>query len=163
MKIVLFMLISLLLTVSVVSAHGDDFETAKQLIDSGTACDELTDDQLEHMGEYYMEQMHPGQSHELMHKMMGLEEGSNAEIQFHINMAKVLYCNESNQGMMNYAGMMGGMGMMNMIQGMMGNWNWSGFGWGIWSTLSLILVIGLITLVYLLIMKTWKELSQRRK
>jgi len=101
-----------LLNVSLVSAHEHDFTETKQLIDSGISCDELTDEQLEAVGDYYMEQMHPGEAHEMMDKMMG-GEGSDSLKQVHIQMAKRLYCNED------IGGVMGG-GMMNM---MMGNWS----------------------------------------
>src|SRR3989344_4399236 len=116
----------LLLSVSLVSAHEHNFAETKQLIDSGISCDELTDEQLEAIGEYYMEQMHPGEAHELMDEMMG-GEGSNTLKQMHIQMAKRLYCNEDVGGMMSSGGMMG---MMNMMGGqvpqtnMMGNWGY---------------------------------------
>lgn len=61
----------LLLSVGLVSAHEHNFGETKQLIDSGIGCDKLTDEQLESIGEYYMEQMHPGEAHELMDNMMG--------------------------------------------------------------------------------------------
>jgi len=109
----------LLLSVSLVSAHEHNFAETKQLIDSGIGCDKLTDEQLESIGDYYMEQMHPGEAHEIMDNMMG-GEGSESLKQVHINMAKRLYCNENVY--IGY-GMMGG-GMMNMMMGsgMMGNW-----------------------------------------
>ena len=76
--------------------------------------------------------------------------------------------------MMGY-GMMGGFGrtnyggMMNMVMGnnfgygMMGNY---GYGLGYWNLinfLSLVLVIGLIILVYLWIMKLWKDVFKKTK
>ena len=152
----------LLLNLSLVSAiTQQELNEAKNFIDSKADCKILSDSQLELIGEYYMEQMHPGESHELMHKMMGIEEGSEAEEQFHINMAKTIYCGES-------GGMMGG-GMMNMMYGgnsaqanmtqqMMGNRGYSGYGWNIWSILYAILIIGLIILTYLGIIKLWKDL-----
>src|SRR3989344_7358511 len=78
----------------------EELNEAKSLIDSKADCKSLSNDQLEIIGEYYMEQMHPGEAHEIMHKMMGLEEGSETEEQFHRNMAKTLYCDES--GIMGY-------------------------------------------------------------
>lgn len=101
-----------LLNISSVSAHEHDFTETKQLIDSGISCDKLTDEQLEAMGDYYMEQMHPGEAHEIMDQMMGGEGSENLK-QVHIRMAKRLYCNEDVGGMMNM--MMGG--------SMMGNWS----------------------------------------
>src|SRR3989338_8893174 len=106
MKTIIFvMAVILLLNLSLVSAiTQQEINEAKSLIDSKADCKSLSDSQLEIIGEYYMEQMHPREAHELMHQMMGLTEGSKAEEQFHINMAKRLYCNEN--GYIGY-GMMG--------------------------------------------------------
>lgn len=150
----------LVLNVSLVSAiTQQEINEAKSLIDSKADCKSLLDSQLEIIGEYYMEQMHPGESHELMHKMMGLEEGSEAEEQFHINMAKTIYCGEP-RGMISPGDMVG---MMNMMSGgMMGNW---GYGFDYWSFLNIlyiILVIGLIILVYLWIIKLWKDYGKKK-
>ena len=136
----------------------EDFAEAKKLIDAKTPCSKLTENQLEILGEYYMEQMHPGESHELMHQMMGLKEGSEAEEQFHINMAKSIYCGETNA--FGSGGMMGG-GMMGMMGSNFGYGMMSGYGyWGFLNFLSLVLVIGLIILVYLWIIKLWKEIRK---
>ena len=146
----------LLLGVSLVSAHEHDFDETKQLIDSGIGCDKLTDEQLESIGDYYMEQMHPGEAHEMMDQMMG-GEGSESLRQVHINMAKRLYCNED------VGGMMGG-GMMNMMMGnnmmgsgMMGNYpayyRYNSF----WNILWLIFLIGIIVLIIWLIYKFTKK------
>jgi len=90
-KIIFAAIIALLLGLSSANAiTQQEISEAKGLIDSKVDCKELSDSQLEIMGEYYMEQMHPGESHELMHKMMGLQEGSEDEKQFHINMARGL-------------------------------------------------------------------------
>ncbi|MBS3113764.1 hypothetical protein J4448_01560 [Candidatus Woesearchaeota archaeon] len=132
------------LSINLVLAHTEDFAEAKKLIDAKTPCSQLTENQLEILGDYLMEQMHPGEAHELMDRMMG-GEGSATLRQTHINMARRLYCNEN-------INMMSG-GMMNMMNynfgyGMMG----SGYGlgyWGFLNFLSLVLVIGLIILVYL--------------
>ena len=164
----------LLLNLSLVSAiTQQEINEAKSLIDSKADCKSLSNSQLEMMGEYYMEQMHPGESHELMHQMMGLKEGSEAEEQFHINMAKALYCGETNafgsggmmsgsmMNMMMGGNMMGGQNVQSgMMQGMMGNW---GYGFGYWNfvnVLYLILLIGLIILVYFWILKLWKNMKK---
>ena len=134
------------------AAHSDeDFEKAEMLIAGNAPCSELSDEQLELMGDYYMEQMHPGELHEIMDERMG-GEGSETLRQVHISMAKSFYCGDSNAmgagmmgmmmgrngyGMMGYGksyngmmdsngygyGMMGGAGY-----GMMNNWNWWGAG-----------------------------------
>ena len=163
-KIMFVMVMILLLNLSLANAiTQQEINEAKRLIDSKTDCKGLSDSQLELIGEYEMELMQPGTSHEAMHKMMGINEGSEAEKQFHISMAKKIYCGEN-------IGMMGG-GMMNMMSGnnflgsgMMGNYGY-GFGyWNLFNILYAILLIGLIILVYLGIMKLWKGLfSAKRK
>ena len=131
-----------------------EIKEAKSLIDSKVDCKSLSDSQLEIIGEYAMELMHPGESHEAMHKMMGIKEGSEAEKQFHISMAKTIYCGED-------SGMMGG-GMMNMMGGnMMGSTEYGCLYSGTVNTLFIILLIGLIILVYLWIFKLWKNMKNK--
>ncbi len=123
-KTILILGIILLLSLSLISAHGEEvFAEAEELIESKVSCDQLTDEQLEVIGDYYMEQMHPGEAHETMDEMMG-GEGSESLRQMHINMARSFYCGEHeamSSGMMNMmmgrGGMMGSRGMMNMIIG----------------------------------------------
>lgn len=182
-SIVLYFLVAML-SIGIAFSQSDEeiFKEAKQLIDAKTPCSELNEAQLEHIGDYLMEQMHPGEAHELMDKMMG-GEGSESLSQMHIAMAKRLYCNDTS-GMANY-GMMGMMGqgmmnggMMNMMgsnmmssggvnmmganfgYGMMGKY---GYGYlGFLNVLSLILAIGLIILVYLWIVKLWREMPKKK-
>jgi|SRR3989344_274081 len=107
----------LLLIAFLVSAHEQSFAETKQLINSNISCNNFTDAQFEAIGDYYMEQMHPGEAHELMDNMMG-GEGSESLRQVHINMAKGIYCGESSgmmQMMMNMGG--SGGGMMNNYPG----------------------------------------------
>lgn len=165
-KLLVIMGVLLLLNLGIVSAiTPQEAGEARSLIDSKARCDTLTDEQLEIMGEYAMEQMHPGESHEAMHEMMGLKEDSETEEQFHINMAKTMYCNES-AGMMGGGMMMGnnmmgsgGMGMMDQTGSMMGSWGSS--YWNIMNILFIILVVGLIILVYLWIVKVWKGMKNK--
>ena len=161
--ILLAVFLVLLLNLSLVYAvTQQELSEAKNLIDAKTDCKSLSDSQLEIIGEYYMEQMHPGEAHTIMHKMMGLEEGSKDEEQFHIGMAKNIYCNE-NTGMM-------GAGMMNMMGGNIGGnmmgygmMN-SGYGWylNFLNVLYAILLIGLIILVYLWIIKLLKNNAKHK-
>src|SRR3990167_8469580 len=168
---VMFGILVVFVTGLVSAITPQEIDEAKNLIDSKVDCKSLSDSQLEILGEYYMEQMHPGEAHELMHKMMGLQEGSDTERQFHINMARTMYCGESG-GMMSSGGMMGMMGMMmnmmgsgmmggqnvqgGMMQDTMGNWGYNLGYWGFVNALYVILLIGLTILVYLGIIKLWK-------
>lgn len=106
---------------TLISAHGEDFNKANQIINSNVSCDELTNEQFEMIGDYYMEQMHPGEAHEMMHKMMGGEDSETTR-QMHVSMAKSIYCSEDvgmeNMMNSNTGNMMGmGGGMMNMMTG----------------------------------------------
>ena len=155
---VLILAVILLLNFAIANAiTQQEIKEAKSLIDSKADCKSLSDSQLEIIGEYSMELIHPGESHEAMHKMMGIKEGSETEKQFHISMAKTIYCGES-------GGMMGG-GMMNMMMGgnMMGI---TGYGYGYSSVVNIlfvILLIGLIILVYLWIFKLWRNMKNGSK
>jgi len=171
----LYVLIALF-SIGIVFADMEEFEEAKQIIDAKTPCSELSESQLEAMGDYYMEQMHPGEAHEVMDEMMG-GEGSESLKQMHIAMAKRIYCNDIS-GMAQYGmmGMMMGQGMMGygknygggmMGYGMMGNYGsgmMGGYGyWGFFNFLYLVLVIGLIILVYLWIIKLWRSLPKKKQ
>ncbi|MEM2138170.1 MAG: hypothetical protein QW568_03725 [Candidatus Anstonellaceae archaeon] len=145
---------------------------AKQLTDSNASCGSLSDSQLELIGEYYMEQMHPGQAHDLMHRMMGLAENSTQEKAFHISLAKTMYCEQgSGVGMMGMmpmmmggyygAGMMGrgimGYGTTGSLPGGFAGYGYAPqFGWSLSDVLVVILLIGLIVLVYA---HAWKVLK----
>src|SRR3989338_2162244 len=168
-KILLSLVFVILLSFLVIAQEEEhNFEKAKELIDSGISCSKLTNEQLEEIGDYYMEQMHPGESHEIMDKMMG-GEGSESLRQVHINISRSIYCNENVGGMMG-GGMMGMMPMMmnmmggqnvqsGMMQGMMGN-NPIGFGynyWDFWNVIWLLFWIGIIVLIAWFIYKFTKR------
>jgi len=167
MKTIILVFGILLLSVALVSADGEhqsEIEEGKKLVDSGVNCDTLTNEQLETIGEYYMEQMHPGEQHEAMNSMMTQMMGEEGEEQMHVNMARIRYCTGNYTGyggMMGSGGMMGMMPMMmsmmggNMGYGMMGN-NPFEYGYGYWSFWNIIwslFWIGLIVLVIWLIYK----------
>ncbi len=186
MKKILFLVASiiLLLNINVIFAHEHNFNETKQIIDSEVSCDKLTDEQLEFIGEYYMEQMHPGEAHELMDKMMGGDDSESLR-EMHINMAKMLYCNEDVGGMMSSGGMMGmmsmmgssgmmggnmmgGSGMMQMMSGTSGSGMMGSFGnnFGYWNFINIfyiILLIGAIILIILLIVKLWKSIENKKE
>jgi len=156
----LFLILSLSIT-SVYAVSQDELNQAKALIDSNVSCNKLTNDQLEIIGEYSMEQMMPGEAHERAHQMMGLTEGSEAEEQFHINMAKRIYCGE-NAG----SGMMGG--------GMMGNYYYqnqqnndpyqnNSFGFQIFFYILLVLVVIILALIIILLINRLKKQGKYNK
>lgn len=97
----------------------DDLAEAKTLINQGVSCQQLSQEQLDKVGDYYMEQMMPGAAHKNMEQILG-GEGSESLKQMHILMAHRWYCGDAvGMGMM---GMMGGFG-----PGMMrGGWNAAG-------------------------------------
>ena len=149
MKKITSILVILLLSIVVVLAqesHDSEIEEGKKLVESKMSCDKLSNEQLEAIGDYYMEQMHPGEAHEIMDNMMG-GEGSESLKQVHINMARRIYCNENIY--IGY-GMMGSGGMMNMLgRGMMGNYpagyDYSNYGY--WNIFWILLLAAVIFLV----------------
>ena len=189
-KLMLIMGVLLVFITGLASAHGD-FTEVKKLVEGKVSCDNLTDEQIEEIGDYLMELMHPGEAHEQMHNVVGGETSETVRL-MHINMAEMMYCDNgdgmSNMMNMMQGGMMGGgmMGMMpmmsmmgsqnvqsGMMQGMMGGQNpqanmmenW-GYGFGYWSFINflyVILLIGLIILVYLWIIKLLKDMKNKSK
>src|SRR3989338_3321456 len=105
----IYLLAFLFAGIGILFAQSDAIAQGKVLVESNASCDSLTQEQLESIGEYYMEQMHPGKAHEYMDSMMG-GEGSESLRSAHIQMAQVLYCGKTDIPL-TYGGMMG-MGMM---------------------------------------------------
>ena len=142
-KILTLLIMGLLLfggAVAQEDGHASEIEEGRILVDSKADCDTLSDDQLEAVGEYYMELMHPGPLHDAMHYMMGLEEGTEQHDQFHINMAKRMYCGEyAGYGMMGSGGMMGYGGGYSMM-----NWAWTPTTWWTWSSMMFVAFAALI-------------------
>jgi len=162
---------TLSLIMSLVFAHEHDFTEAKQIIDSKLGCDKLNDKQLELIGDYYMEQMHPGSAHEAMDSMMG-GEGSQSLKQIHIQMAKRFYCNENVGGIIG-GGMMNTMqgGMINMMGNMMGGgmmgpfWsnNYGSYGYSAWSPVYSILSLVLFALIIYFGFNAFQERNKNNK
>lgn len=156
MKTIILMILVVLS--SFVVAHEEDlFAEAEEIINSKISCGQLSEAQLEAVGEYYMEQMHPGELHERMDAMMG-GEGSEQLKQIHINLARSFYCGEHGampRNMMNTMMGRGGLSMMNY--GMKGYGSYGSF----LNVLYFILLIGLIILIYLWIIKWWKGTTGR--
>ena len=149
MKKTIFILVIFLLSIAVVLAqesHDSEIEEGKKLVESKISCDKLSNEQLESIGDYYMEQMHPGEAHEIMDNMMG-GEGSESLKQVHINMARRLYCNDNVY--IGY-GMMGSGGMMNMMgRGMMGSYpaSYAYSNYGYWNIFWILLFTAVIFLI----------------
>ncbi len=147
MKKIILILVICLLSIAIVFAqesHDSEIEEGKKLVNSGINCDKLSNEQLEAIGDYYMEQMHPGEAHEIMDNMMG-GEGSESLRQVHINMAKRLYCNDNlyiGYGMMGSGGMMG---MMNMMGSYPANYAYSDYGY--WNIFWILLFAAVIFLI----------------
>lgn len=134
-----------------IASHGEDtFAHAEELIEQEIPCEELTDEQLEIIGDYYMEQIHPGEEHEYMDEMMG-GEGSESLKAMHINMAENSYCNEYNYDMRtnNMLGRM--MYSNNMMQGF---YSWNNY---IWPWFTAILVISLMVIITILLIQNQKK------
>ena len=90
MKKTLIYILIFVLSIGIVYSVADEFAEAKKIIDAKTPCAQLSEKQFETVGDYLMEQMHPGQAHEVMDKMMG-GEGSESLRLMHIAIAKRLY------------------------------------------------------------------------
>src|SRR3989344_4853704 len=87
--------------------HEEEIAKAKEIIKNKIQCDDLTLEQIEILGDYYMEQMHPGELHEIMDARMG-GAGSEQLQQTHIAIAGTFYCGEHT---------IMGAGMMNTVMG----------------------------------------------
>jgi len=122
-------------------SHDSEIEEGKKLVESKISCDKLSNEQLEAVGNYYMEQMHPGEAHEIMDNMMG-GEGSESLKQVHINMAKRLYCNDNVY--IGY-GMMGSGGPMNIMGSYPASYDYSNYGY--WNIFWILLFAAVIFLV----------------
>lgn len=156
-KLLSFVLLAVMLAVSA-AAHGEeDFATAEELITQKISCDDLSDDQLELIGDYFMEQMHPGELHEIMDERMG-GEGSVSLRQAHINMARSFYCGE--HAVMGPAMMGTMMGRSNGFYaqgpGMMNGW---------YNNYILTTVVALLFIIALLLVIAWliKQIKQEKR
>ena len=155
-KTILILAIFLLSTAAVLAqeGHNNEIEEGKKLVESKISCDKLSYEQLEAIGDYYMEQMHPGEAHEIMDNMMG-GEGSESLKQVHINMAKRIYCNDNVY--ISY-GMMGSGGMMNMMgRGMMGIYptSYAYSNYGYWNIFWILLFAAVIFLIVWITPRFW--------
>jgi hypothetical protein len=170
----IFAILAILVAFCGLAFAAEDFSEGKRLVESKADCSQLSDGQLEAIGEYLMEQLHPGAAHERMDAMMG-GEGSASLRNAHIQMAQVIYCGRTDvsltYGGMMGMGMMGGYGLMSNGAGYPAAYGTSGygmmgygypnlFGWSIFDMLLLILLLGLIVAVYLHI---WSKVKKQKK
>ncbi len=154
-KISLIISVILLFSLIFVVAHGEEtFLEAEHMIEEQIPCEDLTEEQLELIGDYFMEQMHPGEAHEVMDEMMG-GEGSESLRLMHINMAESFYCgeHEATSGGMMGGSMMGSGGMMNMMTGYSVYDNSRSYNW----LFSLALVLIILLLVVLIVKQIQKK------
>jgi uncharacterized membrane protein len=160
-----FLFAVLLASLAFATMGSEELNEAKQLVDSNVSCDKLSDEQLEMIGEYYMEQMHPGERHEVVDRMMG-GEGSESLKRAHIQMALVLYCGETDTPV-TYGGMMGMMPFMYRsgfgggtigypYGGMMG---YDMMGYGAWSWINLLLWILVFIALILVIIWLYRNVT----
>lgn len=158
--IVSIILLSLISLTSAIADEEEIFAEAEKIIQDKIVCSELSDYQLEILGDYFMEQMHPGELHEIMDARMG-GEGSESLKQVHINMGQMFYCGE--QGAMP-------MGRMNMMMGRGGYGTMGGYpltyyektnsmGFRYIILFFIIVIIILIVLIILLI----KQINNQRR
>jgi len=142
MKKILILVVFVILLFSPVYA-SENFDEALEIMQAKIPCSELSDDQLEILGDYYMEQMHPGDLHEVMDERMGGEGSENLRL-VHINMAKMFYCGQTNAMPMNMMSMMMNRGGNNMMYnfGMM-----SGYG----ATGTIVMIIFWIAVIWLIV------------
>lgn len=145
------------------SDSHEDFSEAKEILEQKIPYNQLTDDQFEILGDYFMELMLE-EDHEYMDEMMG-GEGSESLRITHINMGKRFYNQYLQTGILPTRGM--GPSMMGS-SGMMGTNDWEHmmypgdghFFWGfglIGFGVIVIVAILLITLVFLLAQKKEPE------
>ena len=162
--IVVVLLVVLSLVVFADSDHGN-FSEAKEIIEQKIPYGQLTDDQFELLGDYFME-LQTGENHAFMDRMMG-GEGSEHLRQAHITMGKNFYNEYLETGTIEQRGMRGGMmgsGMMgsSFSYMMMPGAGHSFYGFGIFGLLLTVAFLGLVIwLIYLIYQKT--KLSGKRK
>ncbi|MDA8086339.1 MAG: SHOCT domain-containing protein [Nitrospiraceae bacterium] len=165
MRFVIIIAILALFGFVMATMNASEIAGARQIIDSNVSCSSLSQAQLELLGDYYMEQMHPGDAHDAMERMMG-GEGSDSLRSAHIQMAEVLYCGRADTPA-TYGGMMGMMPMMGRFAnrnppassayrgyGMMGGYGgMMGYGGGtdysIWLAVLAVVVLALLAAIWI--------------
>ncbi len=142
---------AMILFSGLVLAQEHSFDEAKAVIESKISCSQLTDGHFELLGDYFMEQMHPGELHEVMDERMG-GEGSVQLRNVHIAMGKSFYCADNSMMTMPMMSM-----MMGRSGGMMGNYHYSYSNFNLTFLLLNILLVVLITAGIVWITKLLKK------
>ena len=165
-----FIILLLFGLVLVNASEMNNFAEAEKLVQERISCSDLTDSQLELIGDYYMEQMHPGEAHERMDTMMG-GEGSESLKQVHINIAQAFYCgNRQALGPTMMSTLLNGSsynyGMMQgRNYGMMGGYypsqNYYSYNFIIWIGFGIIVL--LIILIIILLNRKSRSYNGKRK
>ena len=83
-----------LLVFPLVSAQGET-EQIQDLVKNKVSCSKLSEQQLELIGEYYMEQMHPGEEHIALMKQIGGLDSETVRKE-HFKIAQENYCDDFN-------------------------------------------------------------------
>lgn len=149
------LLLGILMSFALISGHGEEeFAQAEDIIMQKIPCSELTDIQLEILGDYYMELMHPGELHEIMDERLG-GEGSEKLRQVHINMGLSFYCGQHQYTSTSFMNTMMGRNY-GMPYGMMGYNYGYGTNYATW-IFNALLIIGIVLLI------VWIALRQSRK
>ena len=129
-------------------------------------CDQISETELEKLGDAWMETIHPGQAHKMMDQMLG-GEGSESLRLAHIQMGQnYLGCDRSGGSWMGKPGWGNRGGMMGMMGGGMmgGSGMWAGsantgsfLDWsGVWDIQYFLWILIEILLVIVLILVVWK-------
>lgn len=129
-------------------------------------CQEVTDRQLETLGDAVMSVMHPNEEeHRAMDNMMG-GEGSQSLSLAHISMGRqYLGCFGENATVSSTmgGGMMGMMNMMGWGQGGWGSKSMMGGYFGLWSLLGVLTWVAFIVFLILGSIYFWGEIKRKRK
>ncbi len=162
-------LVLIMSTIVFADSNHDDFSEAQSIIEQRIPYEDLTDDQFELLGDYFMDQM-TGENHDYMDQMMG-GEGSAELRQVHINMGKNMYPYYLENGelpaqampMMGSYGMMGtdtsnDIGWGHMMYPGYGNMFW---GFGFFGVVIMVLFWGaVIWIIYWVVQKSKPKKKQ---
>ena len=169
-KIFSLFFIFLLLSSITSASEAEEIERGSQLVKSRVSCSGLNEEQLENIGEYYMELMHPGELHEIMDERLGGEGSESLELA-HINIAKMMYCGERSAMPINMMNIMMNRGRNYNMMGYFGNsFNMMGYNYPFFGGFIMVFWLIVIFLVLYLLFKlitgqdfNKSKLKKRRK